>query len=149
MKARVLSAFAFSLALAGCGYTHTFSRISEVEPDLPAGVPLVGQWTPENAELAGKDFPVANFAGASLQMTETTYAFAGDRGTYAVVSLAPPARMDIQGVEGPNAGRLIPAIYQINGDDLTVCYQLGPGVRPKDFTSPEGSQILLVHYRRH
>jgi uncharacterized protein (TIGR03067 family) len=144
MKRLILSGLLVSLALAGCG-SH---RSAGVEPDLPAGAPLVGQWTPENAELGGKDLPIASFGGASLHMTETTYEFAGDRGTYSVVSLATPAKMDIQGQQGPNAGHLIPTIYHVSADDLTVCYQLGPGIRPREFASPAGSQILLVHYRR-
>ena len=59
-----------------------------------------------------------------------------------------PAAMDIHGQEGPNAGRTIQAIYQLAGDQLTVCYQLGAGERPAEFKSPAGSQVLLVHYRR-
>ncbi len=148
MNRRVLSVPLFCLVLAGCGRIYSSSHMSLVDPDLPAGAPLVGQWTPENAELGGKDFPVANFGGASLHMTATTYEFAGDRGSYIVLSTAPPARMDINGVSGPNAGKLIPTVYEVSGDSLVISYQLGPGVRPRNFVSPAGSQILLVHYRR-
>jgi uncharacterized protein (TIGR03067 family) len=143
MNRRVLCGLLLSLAAAGC-----FAREARVDPDIPPGAALSGQWTPVSAQMGGKDFPVANFAGASLHMTERTYEFAGDQGTYEVVSVAPPARMDIHGERGPNAGKLIPAVYQVNGDQLDISYQLGPGVRPHDFTSPAGSQILLIHYRR-
>jgi uncharacterized protein (TIGR03067 family) len=141
---RALCGILFALALAGCHH-HRYG----IEPDAPpVGAMLTGQWTPVSAEMGGKDFPVANFGGASLRMTASTYDFAGDSGTYDVLSQGMPARMDIHGVQGPNAGRLIPALYEASGDQLTVSYQMGPGVRPKDFGSPPGSKILVIHYRR-
>jgi uncharacterized protein (TIGR03067 family) len=116
---------------------------------MPATRPtLAGQWAPQSAELGGQVFPVATFGGATLLLTADTYEFAGDKGTYATVSTSPPAGMDIRGREGPNAGRTIQAIYRLAGDALTVCYQLGPGARPSDFTSAGGSQVLLVRYQR-
>ena len=167
MHRRVVRALALSLLLSGCAFQRVsdsvshastdVARVSEnlfghsasaVEPDVPAGAALVGQWTPVGAEMGGKDFPISNFGGASLTLTQHDYDFAGDRGSYAVLSEGPPGRMDIQGEQGPNAGRLIPALYEVSGDSLTVCYQLGPGVRPQAFQSPEGSQILLVRYHR-
>jgi hypothetical protein len=46
------------------------------------------------------------------------------------------------------AGRTILAIHELQGDQLTICYQLGPGERPGGFTSPKGSKVLLVRYKR-
>jgi len=109
---------------------------------------LAGRWAPQSAELGGRAFPVSNFAGADLQLTANTYEFAGDKGTYALVTRRPPAQMDIHGREGPNAGRTILAIFAMARDQLTVCYQLGPGDRPREFASAGGPQLLLVHYRR-
>jgi len=109
---------------------------------------LAGQWMPVSAELAGQDFPVARFGGATLQLTDSTYEFAGDKGTYVVLSAKSPGTMDIQGREGPNAGRTIPAIFELSDEQLTVGYQLGSRERPIEFTSPKGSQVLIVEYRR-
>ena len=75
--------------------------------------------------------------------------FAGDKGTYRVYVGGAPARMDITGTSGPNAGRTIPAIYSFDGELLTIAYQLAPGAeRPAELTSPPGSQVLLVRYKR-
>jgi uncharacterized protein (TIGR03067 family) len=112
------------------------------------GPALAGNWKPVSAELAGKDFPVANFAGATLQLTDSTHEFAGDKGTYVVLSTKSPAKMDIRGQSGPNAGRTIPAIFELSDEQLTIGYQLGSGERPIEFESPPGSQILIVEYRR-
>ena len=109
---------------------------------------LAGRWVPQSAELGGVAFPVASFNGATLLLTDSSYDFAGDKGSYTRVSSTSPAAMDIHGSEGPNAGRTIQAIYQVAGDQLTICYQLGAGARPGAFASPKGSQVLLVHYKR-
>jgi uncharacterized protein (TIGR03067 family) len=109
---------------------------------------LAGKWTPVSAELASQDLPIASFGGATLQLTDSTYEFAGDTGTYAVLSTKSPGKMDIHGRAGPNAGRTIPAIFELSDEQLTIGYQLGSGERPIEFTSPQGSQILIVQYRR-
>jgi len=140
MDRRVLSGLLFTLAFASC--------TSNPRPIPLAGPTLAGQWAPVSAELGGQEFPVANFEGATLRLTANTYEFAGDKGTYAVLSVNPPAKMDIRGQEGPNAGRTLLAIYALAGDQLTVCYQLGSGERPSGFTSSNGSRVLLVRYKR-
>jgi uncharacterized protein (TIGR03067 family) len=136
MICRFLPGLLAALAFAACTSTRT--------PDPT----LAGQWEPENAELGGKVFPVANFGGANLQLSMDTYEFAGDKGTYAVLPTSSPARMDIHGLEGPNAGRTIQTIYKLTGEQLTVCYQLGSGERPGEFKSATGSKVLLVRYKR-
>lgn len=133
MNRRALVGPLAALALAVCSCTHT---------------DLAGEWAPTSAELGGKDFPVAGFGGASLHLTKDTYEFAGDKGTFAVLSTRPPARMDIHGQVGPNAGHTIQAIYELAGEQLTICYQLGSGDRPSVFDSATGPQVLLVHYKR-
>jgi uncharacterized protein (TIGR03067 family) len=136
MHHRVFGCLLLTLALANC------RSVPRARPSL------VGRWAPVSAELAGQPFPVANFAGATLQLTGDSYDFAGDKGTYSLLGGHSPAAMDIHGREGPNAGRTIPAIYALTGDSLTIGYQLGAGERPAAFASPVGSHVLLVRYQR-
>ena len=145
MYKTIACAVLFSLFAPVCAAHH---HSDAVEPDVPPGSLLAGQWAPVSAQQGGQDLPVSAFGGASLNLTERTYDFAGDRGSYTVVYAGMPARMDIHGEQGPNAGRTIPALYLLSGDDLTISYQLGPGVRPKDFASPPGSKVLVIHYHR-
>ena len=98
---------------------------------------------------SGAPFSITNFSGASLHLTADSYEFAGDKGSYSLVgNLGPIAAMDILGREGPNAGHRIPAIYALEGDQLTICYQLGKGERPTEFLSPKGKLVLLIVYKR-
>jgi len=116
--------------------------------DESAAASLAGTWAPQVAKLGGADLPIAAFQGSNLILTEDTYEFAGDQGTYTRVGSGKPAQMDILGQSGPNAGRTIQAIYQLTGDQLKVCYQLGEGARPTAFESPAGTQVFLVGYQR-
>ncbi|MBS0192738.1 MAG: hypothetical protein JSR34_00630 [Proteobacteria bacterium] len=144
VRRRLLCACVLSLAIS----VGAARPMNAVEPDVPSGSLLAGQWTPVSAQMGGQDLPVASFGGASLQLTQNRYDFADDHGSYTVVYAGTPARMDIHGEQGPNAGKTIPALYLLSGEDLTISYQLGPGVRPKDFSSPAGSKILVIHYHR-
>ncbi len=136
MKRRILFAlFCAAVMTASCG-------------TLNANRALAGTWALADAQLGGKEYPLASLNGAALHLTTNAYEFSGDSGGYVTVPGAKPAQIDIYGVQGPNAGRVIRAIYRQEGDDMTVCYQLGDGPRPAEFVSPPGSQVFLVHYRR-
>ena len=108
---------------------------------------LTGKWSPITAELGGKPFPLVTLQGPLL-ITGESFEFAKDKGRYTVVSTSKPAQIDIHGVEGPNAGRQIPAIFELKGNELVVCYQLGGGHRPTEFISPAGTRVLLMRYKR-
>jgi uncharacterized protein (TIGR03067 family) len=56
--------------------------------------------------------------------------------------------MDIQGTEGPNKGRKIPAIYEVSDGTLRICYDLSGKARPKEFKSEPNTQLFLVEYKR-
>ena len=43
--------------------------------------------------------------------------------------------MTITGTEGPNHGRTFPAIYELKGDTLRICYDLSGAKRPTEFKS--------------
>ncbi len=135
MNLKILSGLVLALTLAGCS-------------GAPPAPTLSGRWAPMSAELGGEPYPITNFGGTALELTMDGYDFANDRGTYVVLTRRPPAQMDSRGQQGPNAGRTIPAIFDLTRDDLTICYQLGAGPRPADFTSPKGTQIQLIHYKR-
>ncbi|MGH7586557.1 MAG: TIGR03067 domain-containing protein [Gemmatimonadales bacterium] len=131
------AALAVTLVLCGCAGNQI------------TGPTLAGNWTPLSAQIGGQEFPVASFQGGVLELTSETYEFAGDKGTYKVYAGGAPARMDITGTSGPNAGRTIPSIYSFDGELLTIAYQLAPGAeRPAELISPPGSQVLLVRYKR-
>lgn len=114
----------------------------------PPKAKLAGEWVPQSAELGGKPFMVSNFAGATLRLTENSFQFGKDSGSYDVDVQSTPAQMNIYSVKGPSAEKDIPAIFKLEGNQLVVCYQLGEGERPMQFKTADSTDELLVRYRR-
>lgn len=120
--------------------------------DAPDDKSLRGNWIPVKAELGGQPMPDAVLKTISLKLGDGTYdvdvAGQPDKGTYAIDPAAKPKAMTIKGTEGPNKGRTIPAIYEVNGTTLRICYDLSGAQRPKDFKSETGTRLYLVSYQR-
>jgi hypothetical protein len=56
--------------------------------------------------------------------------------------------MDIKGTKGQNEGKTFLVIYELKGDNLKVCYDLGAKARPCEFATKADSQLFLFRYRR-
>ena len=71
-----------------------------------------------------------------------------DEGTIKLDAGKTPKTIEIQGTEGPNKGKTIPAIYKIDGDSLTICYNLAGKGFPTEFKCKPGTRLFLVEYKR-
>lgn len=115
---------------------------------------LDGNWKPTEAVMGGQPFPPPIVAAMSLTVSGGGTAYRVqvgpqlDVGTIRLDDGTSPAGMDITGVEGPNAGRTIPAIYELQGDTLRICYDLSCTARPSAFGSAAGTMHFLVTYGR-
>jgi uncharacterized protein (TIGR03067 family) len=111
-----------------------------------------GDWKPAKAELAGQPMTEVVLKSISLKLDHGKYeVFVGgapDRGTYTLDSTTKPKSMTITGTEGPNHGRTFPAIYELKGDTLRICYDLSGAKRPTEFKSIAGTRLYLVTYNR-
>ena len=113
---------------------------------------IEGTWLPVKAELAGQQMSDATLKSIRyLKLTGGKYevlAESLDKGDYTIDPAAKPKVIDIAGVEGPNAGKNIPAIYEFDGDRLTICYGLGGTKRPTEFKTEKGTMNFLITYKR-
>lgn len=111
-----------------------------------------GTWKPVSVELGGHPLPEGVLKTMELMLEGNSYFMrAGDqldRGTVAFNEETVPLRMDISGTDGPNAGKHIPAIWQLEGDLLTICYGLQGESRPTSFATGKNPKLFLVKYRR-
>ena len=111
-----------------------------------------GNWKPAKAELAGQPMTDAVLKSISLKLDNGKYEVlvggAPDRGTYTLDSASKPKGMTITGTAGPNRGKTFPAIYELKGDTLRICYDLSGTKRPTEFKSIAGTQLYLVTYNR-
>lgn len=111
-----------------------------------------GTWTAESAEMAGQKLPdslrqsiklVINGDKYKLTMSDRT-----EEGTSKSDATATPKTLDIKPSSGPNKGKTMQAIYELDGDTLKVCYDLSGSGRPKEFKTMPGSQLFLVTYKK-
>ena len=137
----------FCIGLAMPASLHAFAAES------PADAKAVqGNWKPVKAELAGQPLADVVLKSISLKLDNGKYeVFVGDapdRGTYTLDSAAKPKGMTITGTDGPNRGKTFPAIYELKGDTLRICYNLSGAKRPTEFKSVAGTKLYLVTYNR-
>jgi len=117
------------------------------------GKALQGSWVPAKAELGGNPMPEAVVKKIVLKIHNNDYEVSiegegKDSGTVSLDVDSSPKGMKIMGVKGPNARKTYPAIYELHGDTLRICYDLSGAQRPKEFKSAKGTQLYLVTYSR-
>ena len=104
------------------------------------------------AELAGEAAPELVTAKTAVELSDGAYFVrfedeVMDQGTFEVGGPNESPTLHLRGSSGPNAGRIIPCIYQLAGSRLRICYGLG-GVAPTEFTTASGDDRYLAVYRR-
>jgi len=109
---------------------------------------LAGIWEMIRAELAGADAPDLLALHVQLELTADTYTvrFAGQIADHGTFTLAANT-LTITGTAGPNAGRTIPCLYELAGDELRICYGLD-GTPPAALATAPDTQLYLATYRR-
>ena len=118
-------------------------------------VSLHGTWKMVRAELSGEPAHPLIVDNTTLEISATHYSVRfgeeiADRG-HVVAADATAAEahpiLTLRGLEGPNTGRVISAIYQAKGDLLRICYGLD-GTTPDAFVTRADTPRYLVVYRR-
>jgi len=140
---RWIVCFVFGLFLVA----HTWSQDTAGEQKK-----LDGAWTPTTAELSGQPFPEELLKKMKLIVSGENYTVhVGDkidRGKVKLDTSKKPKTMDIIGTDGPNKGKTFLAIYELNGDTLRVCYDLGGKDRPTEFKTKKDTLVFLATYQR-
>jgi uncharacterized protein (TIGR03067 family) len=120
--------------------------------DAKDGDAIQGTWLPSAAEFAGEKFPDEIRKTIKLVIKDDNYTVTVgtkvDKGTVKLNASAKPKTLDITGTDGPNKGKTILAIYELDGDTLRVCYDLSGKSHPTEFKTKAGTQLFLVTYKR-
>src|SRR2546428_6161221 len=113
---------------------------------------IQGTWVPVEAELAGIGMLDEKLDSTILTIRDDFYTVSvsgmSDKGKIDINDQASPMAMDITGTEGPNADKMIRAIFKFEKDNLVICYNLNGGVRPSEFSTQHGTFQCLVRYKR-
>jgi uncharacterized protein (TIGR03067 family) len=113
---------------------------------------LNGVWVPSTAVMGGKAYSsdeckaihaVFHNGKYSVKVGDET-----DKGTYTIDESKDPKQLTIVGTEGPNKGKTIPAIFELDKNTLKVCYDMSGKAAPEKFESKTDSKNFLVTYSK-
>jgi uncharacterized protein (TIGR03067 family) len=112
----------------------------------------VGDWVVESAEMAGQSL-TEHLKGLKYSAADGKYtAKLGERtetGTFKFDPKKSPKELDISPADGPHKGKTMPAIYEVTGDTMRVCYDQDGKDRPAKFeTSPDKPKTILVVFKK-
>lgn len=103
---------------------------------------LNGSWTPVQQEVGGNKLPAMVFQKQKLIVFDTTYAFTAESVDKGVLKYQ-NGQMDIYGKEGVNIGKHFTAIYKLENEQLTICYNLAGGSYPVAFETKSKPTLFL------
>jgi uncharacterized protein (TIGR03067 family) len=112
-----------------------------------------GTWTFESSETGGKEIPADDLKGFILIFEGAKHTVKkGDEvvqvGTQKLDPTKSPKTIDVTVTEGPNKGKVLLGIYEIDGDTLKVCFDLQGKKRPTEFKSAPGSENFVNVHKR-
>jgi uncharacterized protein (TIGR03067 family) len=140
----LLAAVAWGLLAADDPKTDTKKELAKIQ----------GTWTTTTLKYNGKDL---------TEKYKLTLVFKGDQVSVegndevkmdyakAAIKLDPstsPRCLDIKVVGGNQKDADLEGIYEIKGDQLTLCVKVLGKERPTEFASPDGSSIALLVLKR-
>ena len=118
-----------------------------VQQKAGAGKPsaLEGTWVVQsiNGQPAGDGSQEMTLTFAGANYHQSVAGQVNERGTFKVDATKKPMTIDLTIVEGSDAGKTQPGVFEVSGDTLRVHFDLPGGkTRPADMTPKEG--LLLV-----
>jgi len=131
---------------------HGFTSWPALTRHVDALRALEGEWQFTGLEIDGAAVPRGTLSHSRIlidgdrfrsESPEATY-----DGTFTIDAGTSPARIDIEFVEGPEAGAQSLGVYELRGDALTFCLGLVGSSRPASFATSPGSGAALSRLRR-
>lgn len=108
---------------------------------------LNGTWIPLEEEIGGAQLPKEAFEGQKLVIKDELYTMTAESVDKGVVSISGD-KIDIEGRQGPNAGRQLKAIYKLENEQLTICYNLNGDSYPESFSTQGNPMLFLVTFEK-
>jgi uncharacterized protein (TIGR03067 family) len=113
---------------------------ADIKKDMDS---LQGTWLAVSAEREGEKAPAERVKGIKLVFKDDVVTHRQEN-KYELDPTQSPKTIDLRPVESADEEKTIKGIYEIKGDDLTVCVSLPGGKRPTEFASKPGSGAALI-----
>jgi|SRR5262245_53301671 len=122
--------------------------------DAPKKEPtIIGEWISQKGVAGGMDLPIPQggmifhfTADGKLIAREPAVGKSDEGGSFKVDSKKDPPEIDLIPPAGRNQPTML-GIYKLDGDTLTLCFQIGTE-RPTKFESPAGSMSIVMTFLR-
>jgi uncharacterized protein (TIGR03067 family) len=113
---------------------------------------IEGDWKPISAEMNGQKLPDEVLATITVTFEcgkyNTTVGYQKEQGTIKLDGTKKPKTIELTCTDGPNKGKTMPAIYQLDADTLRICSAVAGTNRPTEFKSTVENKASLVVYQR-
>ncbi len=112
----------------------------------PAGQELQGKWVVKSFEYNGSE--VERLKNAIREFKDGKYSLTPKTGEAIEGAVTLDTSQSPKAIDLDVNGRIIKGIYELDGDTLTLCYNLASDERPSEFASkPDTGLIKIVHAR--
>jgi len=108
---------------------------------------LNGGWLPVKQEMGGQEMPIESFEAERLAIVGKSFLFVAESADEGTVTYD-GGKMDIYVEVGVNAGRHFKAIYKLEQNLLTLCYDLKGGDYPSSFDTSTNQNLFLSVFRK-
>src|SRR5216683_1613913 len=142
MKYQAILIFAASLLIAA---DDPKDAAPKKELDLLKGTWAATSYVKDNKPAPEPDLKMMKLTIAGDQVTFTKGKDAR-KSTYKLDPAQKPKTVDIVMVDGPDKGKTLQAIYEINGDELKICLAILDKPRPKEFAAKP--ETILETWKR-
>jgi uncharacterized protein (TIGR03067 family) len=113
---------------------------------------LQGEWHFDSLQVDGSNVPSGMIDRAKILMDGDRFRTESAEGNYdgrfSIDTSIKPMEIDIEFVEGPEAGNEAYGLFELDGDRLTICLGLVGASRPTAFVTAKGSGHALERLRR-
>jgi len=113
---------------------------------------LEGEWRFDALQVDGNDVPIGMLGHSNLQFDGDRFRMESPEATYdgrfTIDTSTTPMQLDVEFVEGPEAGNHAYGIFRADGDRLVICLGVVGASRPTSFMSAPGSGHALERLHR-
>jgi len=106
-----------------------------------------GTWVPVKQEIGGNALPGEAFRNQKMIINDSLYTVIAESIDKGIVRHSGD-KMDIYGKDGVNAGKHFTAIYKLENDLLTICYNLNGDSYPEAFDTSGKPAFFISVFKK-